>query len=120
MSQPVSLQAARAERAWSALQQDVRQEFAHLLQATYDTWRSVHGPAAEARYRQPIETALVLCRQKAPLSEAQLKALRDTLLSWRHHESHPALQEALQSCLDLITRDGKHLMGYGQVTNLNP
>jgi hypothetical protein len=115
----VSLQAARAERAWRVLQQDVRQEFGHLLQATYETWRTAHGYAAEARHRPPVETALLLCRHKTPLSEAQLKALRDTLRSWRHHETHPTLQDALQSCLDLITRDGKHLMGYGQVESLN-
>lgn len=118
MNAPVRLDVVRAERALKALQQSVRQEFGALLGATFDIWMETHRHTAMARDRSAVHIALNHCRYNLPLKEAQLKAVRDTLQKWLKEEQHPGVKRGLECCLELITKNGKHLMGYGKVQPL--
>jgi hypothetical protein len=111
----VSLKDARAERAQRALQQNVRQEFGALLGATYEIWMKTHQHMAQARERSAVQSALNHCKYNLPLRERELKAVRDTLLCWLKTERNPGVLRGLECCLELIARDGKHLMGHGTV-----
>lgn len=115
MTGTVSLAGYRAERDWRDLQHSVRQEFAQILSAAFSAWQEAHQHMAAARDRSAVIHALVKCRYGQPLSEKDLKRLRDTLMKWEKQETHPSVKEGLQASLELIAREGKHVMGYGKV-----
>jgi hypothetical protein len=117
MTVPVSLAAFRAQRDWRAMQKDVRKEFAFVLGAAMEVWRT-HHPYHDAHYTQPVVTALTLTQRGNPLSERQLKDLRDTLLHWHRKEIQPSVADALNLCLEALTQNGKHLLGYGNVQSI--